>query len=309
MIDSKLKLFLLCAIFFCCKQNKISVNNSFTYLSSGYYENVYLADSLFIEGEFKKSYEILKGTFKKQPPINMDIYYEYETYLSSAVELGKSEFLCDELKSLISNYGYNEYRISNNPNIDKLLDSCPEVKRNIKKLYEEFKSKIKLSLRNELLGMAKNDQKFRQKGKYQDNIIEQERIDEINTKRIIEIFEKFGYPNQKLVGDYFVDEKHLIFKGMLLHTNDSIRREYFIPKLLEFIKKGECNPLVYATIVDQLNLYNGNQQLFGTYSNNNIYNFKKIDSTRKSIGLPKYGYENWRVKKLYGHIDFQKIND
>ncbi|WP_460220039.1 DUF6624 domain-containing protein [Psychroserpens sp. MEBiC05023] len=287
---------------------KVDKKDTIDYID--YYSSVYEADSLFIEKKYSESYSILKEIFDKYEPINMDIYYEYETYLSSAVELEKTSELCDDLITLVSKYGYNKQRIFDNPNLKKIADSCPEVSKKIDELYQVFVSSLNLSLRNEMHLMVIEDQKYRGNGTYQDNVVNQEKIDEENTNRLIEIFNEYGYPNQELIGDYFVDQKHLMFTSILLHTNDSVRENYFIPKLLEFLKKGKCNPITYASMVDQLYLYNGESQIYGTYSNNmNISNFEKLDTTRKSIGLPAYGYEEWRIKKLYGHIDFEKLKE
>ena len=52
-----------------------------------YYLKVYEADSLFIVGDYERSYEILDSLFKKYEPINIDGYEEYLIYIASSIEL------------------------------------------------------------------------------------------------------------------------------------------------------------------------------------------------------------------------------
>jgi len=79
---------------------------------------------------------------------------------------------------------------------------------------------------------------------------------------------------------------------LLLHTKDSIRMNYFVPKVKEFVKKGLAPPRTLGTMIDQYYLYNGKPQIYGTYGArgggyaNMIDNLKKVDSNRISIGLP-----------------------
>lgn len=58
-----------------------------------YYLKVYEADSLFIVGDYERSYEILDSLFKKYEPIEIQGYYEYSSYVFSAVLSGKNKNL------------------------------------------------------------------------------------------------------------------------------------------------------------------------------------------------------------------------
>jgi hypothetical protein len=120
-----------------------------------------------------------------------------------------------------------------------------------------------------------------------------------NQSRIIEIFNDFGFPNEKLIGNFTIDKINADISVILLHTKDSIRKAYFMPKILEYIKKGEASPELYANLHDQLLLYNGDSQYYGSYENEIKISIKEVNNRRKKIGLPNYGYLKWRLSKLF----------
>src|SRR5690606_11155475 len=98
-------------------------------------------------------------------------------------------------------------------------------------------------LRDEILEMVKMDQVIRRSDM---DYEERQKIDSAHQKRIKEIFETYGYPNEKLIGFRKPNER-VDITIMLMHFNDL---KYFKPKLLGFIKKGDCNPYTMASIVD-----------------------------------------------------------
>ncbi len=51
----------------------------------------------------------------------------------------------------------------------------------------------------------------------------------------------------------------------LLHTKDSIRLNYFIPKIKEFTVNGTAPPRVLDIMIDQYYSYNDKPQIYGTY--------------------------------------------
>ena len=137
--------------------------------------------------------------------------------------------------------------------------------------------------------MSRLDQLYRN-GHYQDN--EQDSIDKLNTNRLKEIFEQFQYPNNQVIGSYSVDRIHTDITTMLLHTSDSIRMSYFVPKLKEFVKAGTCSPTTLGQVIDQFYLYNGEPQTHGTYESKDSRYAKmigdrgQVNKNRISIGLP-----------------------
>lgn len=134
------------------------------------------------------------------------------------------------------------------------------------------------------------DQMYRG-GKGEADWAKQDSIDKLHEKRLIEIFESIGYPTDNIVGPFtmYYPVDLVLF---LLHTEDSIRMNYFVPKVKEFVINGTAPPRALGTMIDQYYLYNGEPQIYGTYQAQNggyaemIDDLKKVDSNRISIGVP-----------------------
>lgn len=147
-----------------------------------------------------------------------------------------------------------------------------------------------LELRDELIAMRSADQLQRGQGPDAD-WTKQDNIDKIHEKILIEIFEGIGYPTDKIVGPQTMDSP-VDIELLLLHTKDSIRMNYFVPKVKEFVINGTAPPQALGSMIDQYYLYNNEPQIYGTYKAqgggyaNMIENLKKVDSNRNSIGLP-----------------------
>lgn len=117
----------------------------------------------------------------------------------------------------------------------------------------------------------------------------------------------------KRIGNGSVDEKYnsLDIVVLLLHTKKDIRNSYFIPKIYEFVKKGECSPRTYAVIVDQLKYFQKYDNLDMPYGE---FNLRSIDSTqyyrfnpnRKEIGLPTLEYSKWKLDMFLKEYNLTK---
>lgn len=278
-----------------CKSNYTKIGNkNANYIP--YYLKVYEADSLFIVKKYKDSYKILDSLQKSNGLINIKNYNEYLTYLKDKIILDSKIKDIEFLK--IFSYGIPIEYVTN----DSILSIHFNKKSNqYQKQYiekrEEFLSKINYKLREEIVKMKFNDQLYRKNSGYQKNKHLQDSIDLTNQKKLILIFDKYGFPNEKKIGDYDIDDSDVSIIGILLHTKDSIRKNIFLPKILDFVKKGEADPLVYASLIDQLMLYNGQEQIYGSYENST--SGSKVNEKRRQIGLPVLGYEKWRARKLY----------
>jgi hypothetical protein len=284
---------------FSCKTNVVanhSVKEEVNYIP--YYLKVYEADSLYIEKNYEKSYAILDSLFKRYTPLELQNYAEYTTYYKLKIilnkKIDKKEFL-----ELIRKYDLTDYTLKND-SIFNIYYSKEKsyIDGSYVKLRNEFEQTINIKLRNEIKEMSIQDQLYRNKN-YKANIEKQNKIDSLNSKRIIEIFNEYGYPSEKIIGDSRNDKVIVNIETMLLHTKDKERKDYFLPKLLEYIKAGKAPPKVYATMFDQQNLYNGIEQYYGSYTNKLDVPVKELNRRRKTIGLFNYGYEEWRIKKLY----------
>lgn len=257
-----------------------------------YYQKIYNADIEFQFENYQNAFELYQEAFHSCEPINVPGTNELNNFARLCAILDKNDLSIEFIKKIIER-GYEINWLQQDSSFMKVFKSekGKELVANYEDLRKEALSKLNLALREEIKEMKREDQKYRNKN-YQENIEKQEAIDEINTRRIKEIFNEFGYPNETVIGSFAVDKSPVNITAMLLHTSDSIRMNYFVPKLKEFVKNGTCPPEVLGTIIDQFYLYNGEPQINGTYSkqgggySNMISDLKKVDSNRVSIGLP-----------------------
>lgn len=156
--------------------------------------------------------------------------------------------------------------------------------------------KINENLRQELLAMETEDQAARRECKgTSDEQIEcykkiGETIDAKNTKRLNEIFDRFGFPGVRLVGkDGF--KAYLL---VLQHTIGDELRVKSLKPIEQAFKRKEIPAHDYANFVDRLRLHQGKPQLYGQgFSFNSegkmvmdaVVDPKNLDKRRKKIGL------------------------
>jgi len=278
---------LLILILFGCSSEKKSDCNYIT----DYYQTIYKADYEFDTENYKKAFELYQNAFNSCEAKNTLTFNEIGKFAESSAILEKYEVTYEYAKKQILN-GVELNRFQNNDNFSGFLISelGQKLISEYNDLRNEFENNADFELRDELISMKSADQMYRGSN-YQENISKQDSIDNLHEKRLIEIFESIGYPTDKIVGprtmDYPVDVGLL-----LLHTKDSIRMNYFVPKIKEFVKNGTASPRTVGTIVDQFYLYKGEPEIYGTYGAqgggyaNMIDGLKKVDSNRISIGLP-----------------------
>ena len=269
------------------------------YLAGGYYASVYEADSLYIIKEYEKSYEIFDKTFSTFEPIDIDVYNEVSTYVKLKVILDKG-LSYKEYSDLMSVYGYSDVYLKNDSILNIYYHRVKDkLDNDISNLKQKYRSSLNIDLRNKILRMKVQDQLYRQN--YGANRDKQEKIDSTNTQELIHIFDTYGFPSKRMIGDYSVDNQHASINTLLLHTDDSIREHYFIPKIQEYVRNGVANPQLVGTMYDQLLLYGGSEQYYGTYNTSKpmTATSKEINKRRASIGLSRLGYENWRENILY----------
>ncbi|MQP53737.1 MULTISPECIES: hypothetical protein [unclassified Flavobacterium] len=287
-----------------CKTIKITECN---YIED-YYQTMYKADLEYETGNYEKAFDLYLITFKKCEAKNTFTFNEISKFTESTAILKKFDITYEYAKKQILN-GVKLNRFENNENFNDFLSSN-YGKKLIKEydiLRKQFETNADFKLRDELISMKRADQMYRNKN-YKENIAKQDSIDKIHEKRLIEIFKTVGYPTERIVGQPNMDN-HVDVELMLLHTDDSIRINYFVPKIKEFVKNGTASPLTLGRIIDQYYLYNGEPQIYGTYGAqgggyaNMIDDLKKVDSNRISIGLPPLELKEKKdslVKAKYG---------
>ncbi|OAB81685.1 hypothetical protein [Cochleicola gelatinilyticus] len=281
-------LFLL--TFFSCSEDKKSDCNYIT----DYYQSIYKADYEFQIKNYEKAFEFYQMAFKSCEPITTPTYNEIGKFAETTAILKKYDLTLEYAKKLILS-GRELTIYQNNPNFNEFMTSKygQLLEQDYDKLREQFMENVDFNLRHELIAMKAADQKYRvNRNIYENNRDKQDSIDKVHEKRLIELFESIGYPNNETYGPFSLDHNHIDIGLFLLHTDDSIRMNYFVPKVKEFVKNGKATPRTLGTMIDQFYLYNGEPQIYGTYTKqdggyeNMIDDLKKVDSNRISIGLP-----------------------
>lgn len=283
-----------------CKTSKINSNNSIAKKEANYipyYLKVYEADSLFLTNNYQGSYKILDSLFQIYEPANMENYYEYGNYIASSVMTGHSKDIDEKIKFSCSNFGGIPLF---HPDSGKLYDTISKVSKipreEVMKLMESYTKRKDSVLRKKIEIMD-----------YEDQSVRMPKIDTVgmlffekkHQKEIAEIISKYGYPSRRILGNLNNSQgRPISFTTIFLHQKDHIKKKY-LPMLLENLKKGAISPSEYADIVDKIYMTE-NKSLYGSFPDFPLLYPKKIDSIRKTIGLPRYGYENWAYKKVYG---------
>lgn len=255
-----------------------------------YYPTIYRAEIAYELKKYDRAFELYQSVFNACTPINTYTYNEIRKYVDLCLILGHDKQALDFIELNLKNGAELKWLLQN-PNYTKVFETEKGKKLiiNYDNIRSNYLKRINLELRKEIQEMNRLDQLYRN-GQYQEN--KQDSIDKINTNRLREIFEQFGYPNDQVIGSYSVDRINTDIITMLLHTSDSIRMSYFVPKLKEYVKTGVCSPKTLGQVIDQFYLYNNQPQTHGTYEAQNskyanmIADRKQVDKNRISIGLP-----------------------
>lgn len=263
-----------------CSDNKTANCNYIT----DYYPKIYEAQLNYNQKKYKKAFNLYSEAFESCEPRNTVGRYEMNRYAEISVILEKEKLALDFIEKSIEQ-GTLLRTYTNNPIFVEVLktDRGKNILANYDVKRAEYLNSLNLELRSEIQKMIKVDQT---------HLKEQEKRNIIfnkNTKRLVEIFENVGYPGNDIIGPYNVDFSNSDITILLLHTPDSIRINYFIPKLRKYIKEGDCDPQTLGVVIDNLHLFNDELQTIGTYENreeNMISNKKRVNQNRLEIGLP-----------------------
>lgn len=112
---------------------------------------------------------------------------------------------------------------------------------------------------NKLIKLKENDQLYRNKIPY--DLQSQTKLDSINLKEALEIFDNYGYPNRNLVGIELED----IFFYIILHSDLNTMTK-FLSIIHDQVKKGLLRPDLYPLLHDRISVFNNEPQIFGTQS-------------------------------------------
>jgi hypothetical protein len=278
----------LLTVISCAKENTKDCN----YITD-YYQHIYKAENAFLTENYKEAFDHYQTAFNNCVPVTTIFYYEKSKFAETAAVLKEYELALEYAeKAIIKGTPLSSFE--NKSNFAGFFSTVygDSLVARYPRLRKHFEENVDLELRKELLSMRYNDQIYRGGGGIEVDWDKQDSIDKINERRLIELFEQGIYPNEELVGPYSLDNSNADIGIMLLHTKDSIRLNYFVPKVKEFVIKGKAPPVILGNMIDQYHLYNGQPQIYGTYKSLEgdysymIDDLKKVDSNRISIGLP-----------------------
>ncbi len=269
-------IYILILIFF------VSCGRKCDYITD-YYPYVYKGLIEYERKNDEKAYFFLNKAFKACPAKNTKSIYEMEIMAKVSAKLGYNEVCYDMLVKQLGN-GFKLSKYTNDSTYSKffskklglkLLDKSNEI-------MSDYLSSIDTALYFQLLEMNRIDQQNR-------GTEDQKPLDSINEMKLIDIFESNRYPKESLLR--YKPNGFVNIHTILLHTRDSMRINYFLPKIKELVREGRCDPYVYATLYDQYYLYNGMPQIYGTYKNRNHelsehIELDEINENRLAIGLP-----------------------
>jgi hypothetical protein len=292
-------------IFFSCKSNNLNekkiVKKELNYIP--YYLKIYEADSLFESNNFEKSYQVLDSLFKVYKPLNTLNIYEYNNYVISSY---KTKHFTDFKNKVIKIYkefgGLGAYGRMK----DSILSLSGLTNEDVLNLKQQYRHSLNDSLRLQIIRMEKEDQEVRTSNFSEIGMQDYMKKHE---KELDEIFKKYGFPSEDLIGSvtYFNSEckEKLAFPfGILVHQGGNKNaKEKILPILLNYLKTGKCSPFLYANVYDKYELVYNNRQYYNSWEKVNIpidttkINRKRNDSIRRTIGLPSIAYDIWLEKK------------
>lgn len=249
-----------------------------------YYPKIYEAELNYNQKNYQEAFDLYSEAFNSCEPKNTLSNYEMDKYAEVSAILGKEEIALDFIQKNI-NQGMLLRSYLHNPVFGDVFktDRGKKIVSDYEADRSEYLGSLDLELRSEIQEMMENDQMY---------VKEQEKrniIFDRNTTRLVEIFEEIGYPGNNIIGPYNVDFTNSDITILLLHTPDSVRTNYFIPKLKQFVQEGFCDPKTLGVVIDNLHLFNDELQIIGTYENreNNMISDKdQVNVNRLEIGLP-----------------------
>jgi hypothetical protein len=241
--------------------------------------------------------------------------YAFHQKLNQAIELNWGM-----AKTIFDNYTEFSY-LKNTPFESLLLEKARKA---------AVDEGINLELMDELEYIRNTDQAQRQEmGNFEwgtpsmDSLWKiQSYSDSINTIKICEIIDEYGYPGKSLVGGGQMGTAFLVIQ----HADLEVQERY-LPIIKEAANNGEVRWSSLALLIDRVNLRKGSKQIYGSqiartedgeHYVSPIEEPYKVDSLRASVGLGKLNdyTQNWnfdwdveRHIKLWAELEKMKAQN
>lgn len=267
-----------------------------------YYLKVYEADSLYLTGNYGRTFEILDSLFKIYEPLNQLAIYEMQTYIKTAFLTDNYEVMKPTFKTLIDTWGYKVSSLEYDSILMNAWEKTVIEDEEVALWIENYDKKINWTLRDTLIAMDKADQLYR--GKDRGKVLKREdSIDLVNIDLLKYIFKKYGYPNFKIVGNPKYREM-VDLSAIFNHISDNLNEQdyqFFQKELIKFLKQGESTQSQIAMMVDKREFDNNQKTVFGTFGTHKSFGAKmikfdtlEVNRNRKSIGLPSIQYQQFK---------------
>lgn len=212
-----------------------------------------------------------------------------EIYCDLALKFNKKGRIRKICKSLISNYGFEIE--NNNDSIWVLIKK--EIKFSNKKfqtLRSNYEKKINLNFRDSLISLINKDKEDRINNT-KDKI---DSLDRLKESKIVNLIKRNGYPTYSKVGGYSKNDSYNPAYISVLLKHISLKRLLIIePILLKELKKGNCPPIVYASMLDIRKMVAKEItpfEYYGTIKNIIPTDTIKTNNARENIGLPRLNF-------------------
>ena len=221
--------------------------------------------------------------------------------------------------------------LAENENDFKKLKKKKRCWKKVQKEIKEQQKGMNLVLREELIQMGKDDQKYRneihgqsKKGNYDSPEVKelwkkQSALDLKNLKRSEEIISQHGYPSKILVGK---EATNSIF--LIIQHADLKYQEKYISLFQKAVKNGDLKMKIFALMIDRIEVRKGRPQIYGTQVGQDlktgklafdlIVDEKKVNKRREYIGLPtiesyaqRFDFEYKYKRHKYTEADFRKF--
>lgn len=266
-----------------------------------YYTKIYKADSLYIVGNYERSYELLDSLFKIYKPLNQGMINELEKYLILSYRQEKE--VNGIIKDLVSKWGYTWETFKNNPTLNEILTYSKIKEEEIDAWNQIRLSHIDLELIKELKDMMRVDQYYRVNAEKRDSMMY---YDSINNVKMKHILLTKGYPNSRLLGNYgeFDNTSISELSTFFNHMSYAGDYEFYKDKLLEYVKDGSCHPSVWAMLITRhqevvakepmkyMYLYRG--LILKMFEEKEYDKIREYNKSNKEIGLPSLEYQRFK---------------
>lgn len=273
-----------------------------------YYLKVYEADSLYLVGEYKQSYEILDGLFKRYEPLNQQGLLEIETYIKAGFLTKNFNNIKPSFIRLIGDWGYDETSFNNKTDTAMLLawtKFTPEGEK-IAELKQKYIGKINWTLRDTIGAMHYADQLYRGKDRGK-KVKREDSVDLVHIDLLKYLFKKYGYPDNRLVGDISIPGS--VFNHISNNLNEK-DYQYFRDELFKFLKHGSAVQHQITMFVDKREYDRNQRTVYGTFGTHESFGDRmikfdtaEINKNRRLIGLPSVKYQQFKFEVLMSKYD------